>query len=490
MKPKVANGLVPTLGLFTTIALTVGGVIGSGIFRKPGLMAGQVGSAELLLLVWLVAGVITLFGALTNAEIASMIPETGGQYVYFDRMYGPFFGFLYGWAVFAVIQTGSISAVAYVFAEYANQFVKLPEFNPQLADWHFHLPFIGDVAPLKEIGVKVLASLVIIVLTIANYIGVKFGSGIQNIFTIAKVGAMALLVAGAFLMPTGGSLSNLASNATVRPHGLALLMACAAALQGAFWAYDGWNKLTYIAGEVRNPRRNVPLGLIIGMLIVTGIYMLMNAAYSYVLPVDVMAKSKLVAADVAEKCFAGGGRWIAAAVMVSTFGTTSAIILATARVYFSMAHRNAFPKFMGRVQPRFHTPGAALLVQGAWSVVLCFSGTFDTLTDTLIFVSWIFYAAGAYGVFVMRKKEPDAPRPYKVPGYPIVPWAFILFAIAYLILTVYNDISAYNTALAQGKPALINSALGAFLVLIGAPVYFFFRSKKTSLPATVSTPTP
>lgn len=477
MKPRPANGLIPSLGLFTTIALTVGGVIGSGIFRKPGLMAGQVGSAQLLMLVWLLAGVITLFGALTNAEVASLIPETGGQYVYFEKMYGPFAGFIYGWAVFAVIQTGSISAVAYVFAEYFNQFIPLPEFAPGIAAWSFHLPFIGDISPLKEIGTKGMAALVIMFLTIANYLGLRFGSGIQNLFTIAKVSAMGLLVIGALLLPTGGRLSNLASTASFRPHGLAMLTAIAAALQGAFWAYDGWNKLTYIAGEVKNPRRNVPLGLIIGMFTVTGIYLLMNAAYAYVLPVDVMAQSKLVAADVAEKCFAGGGRWIAAAVMISTFGTTSAIILATARVYFSMAQRNVFPRFMGRVQPRFHTPGASLLVQGAWSVLLLFSGTFDTLTDTLIFVSWIFYAAGAYGVFVMRKKEPSAPRAYKVPGYPLVPWIFIVFAVIYLLLTVYNDVSNYRLALAQGKPAIINSALGIVLVLVGAPIYFFYRRR-------------
>lgn len=477
MKPRPANGLIPSLGLFTTIALTVGGVIGSGIFRKPGLMAGQVGSAQLLMLVWLLAGVITLFGALTNAEVASLIPETGGQYVYFEKMYGPFAGFIYGWAVFAVIQTGSISAVAYVFAEYFNQFIPLPEFAPGIAAWSFHLPFIGDISPLKEIGTKGMAALVIMFLTIANYLGLRFGSGIQNLFTIAKVSAMGLLIIGALLLPTGGSLLNLVSTASFRPQGLAMLTAIAAALQGAFWAYDGWNKLTYIAGEVKNPRRNVPLGLIIGMFTVTGIYLLMNAAYAYVLPVDVMAQSKLVAADVAEKCFAGGGRWIAAAVMISTFGTTSAIILATARVYFSMAQRNVFPRFMGRVQPRFHTPGASLLVQGAWSVLLLFSGTFDTLTDTLIFVSWIFYAAGAYGVFVMRKKEPSAPRAYKVPGYPLVPWIFIVFAVIYLLLTVYNDVSNYRLALAQRKPAIINSALGIVLVLVGAPIYFFYRRR-------------
>jgi APA family basic amino acid/polyamine antiporter len=454
-------------------------VIGSGIFRKPGIMAGQIGSPELLLGVWLLAGIITLFGALTNAEIAGMIPETGGQYVYFDRMYGPFAAFLYGWAVFAVMQSGSIAAVAYVFAEYSTQFVSLPNFPDAIANWSFHVPFIGDVSPLKEIGTKGLAAALILLLSAVNYVGVKFGAVVQNIFTIAKVVAMALLVAGAFLLPTGGSVAHLTTNSTsIHPQGFALVLAVAAALQGAFWAYDGWNKITYVAGEVKEPQRNIPRGLIIGMLVVTAIYMIMNLAYAFVLPVDEMAKSKLVAADVAEKCFAGGGRWIAAAVMISTFGTTNAIILATARVYFSMARRGVFPQMLGNAHPHFHTPGASLVLQGVWSILLLFSGTFDTLTDTLIFVSWIFYAAGAYGIFVLRRKEPSAPRPYRVPGYPLVPWIFVIFALLYLVFTIYNDAVGYQAALAAGKPAIINSAFGTALVLIGTPIYFFYRSKQ------------
>jgi len=190
-----------------------------------------------------------------------------------------------------------------------------------------------------------------------------------------------------------------------------------------------------------------------------------------------MAKSKLVAADVAERCFRGGGRWIAVAVMISTFGTANATILATARVFYSMAHRNVFPQFLGRVHPRFHTPGASLVVQGAWSALLLFSGTFDTLTDTLIFVSWIFYAASAWGVFVLRRKEPDTPRAYKVPGYPFVPAIFIFFALLYLVFTVYNDFTAYHAAVSAGKPAMVNSIFGMVLVLSGAPIYFFYRSR-------------
>jgi APA family basic amino acid/polyamine antiporter len=479
-KRQANAGLLPALGLFTITMIVIGGVIGSGIFRKPGIMAAQVGSPELLLGVWLLAGVITLFGALTNAEVAAMIPETGGQYIYYDRMYGPFVAYLYGWSVFAVIQTGSIAAVSYVFAECAAQFFPLPELRSAAADFRIHLPFIGDVTPLREFGEKSLAAALVCLLTTVNYIGVKFGGAVQNIFTVAKVTAMLLLALAAFLLPNVGNIANLtADSPLIRPQGLALIAAIVAAMQGAFWAYDGWNKLTYIAGEMKDPQRNLPRGLILGMLFVTAIYMLMTLAYVYVLPIDAMAKTKLVAADVAEKCFAGGGRWIAVAVMISTLGAANATILATARVYFAMARRNVFPQVLARAHPRFHTPGASLVVQGIWTVLLLFSGTFDMLTDTLIFVSWIFYAASAYGLFVLRRKEPATPRPYKVPGYPIVPWLFILFATLYLVFTIYNDFANYRAALAAGRPALLNCAFGLFLVLIGTPVYLFYRRKRT-----------
>jgi APA family basic amino acid/polyamine antiporter len=263
---------------------------------------------------------------------------------------------------------------------------------------------------------------------------------------------------------------------------LALVAAIAAALQGAFWAYDGWNKLTYIAGEVKEPQRNFPRALLWGMLAVTGIYLLMNVAYLYVLPVDALAQAKkFFAFEVAEKIVSRGGNWIAALVMLSTFGTTNAIIMATARVYFSMARMNVFPRFIGRVHPRFHTPAASLVVQGIWSVLLLFSGTFDTLTDTLIFVTWIFYAAGAYGVFVLRRKMPDAPRAYKVPGYPFVPIIFICFALTFLGFTAYNDFTTYREAAATGRPALINSLFGGVLVLIGTPIYFLFRKQRAEV---------
>lgn len=456
--------------------LVAGGVIGSGIFRKPGVMAAEVGSPEVLLGVWLLAGIITLFGALTNAEIASAIPETGGQYVFFDRIYGPFVAFLYGWGVFVVIQTGSIAAVCYVFAEHAAQLVPFPDLPEATTAITLRVPFIGDITPLKDFSVKYVAAAVILALTIVNYLGVKFGGLVQNIVTLAKVTAMLLLVILVFIPPQVGSIANLTTaSASIAPKGLAWWAAIAAALQGAFWAYDGWNKITYIAGEVKQPQRNLPRALALGMLLVTALYLLMNLAYAYIMPIDDMARSKLVAANVAEVCVPGGGRWVALAVMLSTFGAANAIILASARVYFSMARNGVFPSFLGRVQPRFHTPSASLLVQGLWSVLLLFTGTFDTLTDTLIFVSWIFYAAGAWGVIVLRRREPDLPRPYRVPGYPLVPVTFVLFSIVYLCLSFYNDLAGFRAAAGSGEPRLLNSVFGVALVLAGTPIYFYYR---------------
>jgi APA family basic amino acid/polyamine antiporter len=446
-------------------------------------MAGQIGSPELLFAVWAVAGVITLFGALVNAEIAAMIPEAGGQYAFFNRMYGAFPSYLYGWAMFAVVKCGAIASLAYVFAESAAHFIVLPELGKPMADFTFHLPFVGDVAPLAQIGLKAVAATLIVLLTVINYLGVKFGSMVQNIFAVAKMAALLAIIALAFSASEIGQASNLTTeSANIHLEGLALAAGLAAAVQGAFWAYDGWNDVTYIAGEVRQPRRNLPRGLIIGMACVITIYLTINLAYAFVLPIDEMARSKLVAVDVIERIFAGGGKWIAVAIMISTFGAANSNILSASRVYFSMARRNVFPAVLGVAHPRFHTPAASLLLQAGWSILLLFSGTFDTITDTLVFVSWIFYAAGAYGVFVLRRKEPATPRPYRVPGYPYLPIIFIIFAISFLMLTIYHDITSYQAAVASGQSAMINCAFGSLLVLLGTPVYFFYKLKSRTQP--------
>lgn len=472
------DGLRPSLGFFTTLMLVIGGVIGSGIFRKPGVMAAQLGSPEWLLVVWLVAGVITLLGALTNAEVATMFPETGGQYVFFQKMYGPFFAFLYGWAALLVFQTGSISAVAYVFAEYSQNFVALPQLSPGLANWTLHLPFIGDIQPFANIGVKGLAAAVVVLLTFINYCGITFSKLVLNGFTIAKVAAMLALCLLVVWVGKGTGTTHFTQDLPdLKLSTLAFFAAFAAALQGAFWAYDGWNKITYVAGEVHSPRKTIPAALLLGMGFVTGIYLLMNAAYLYALPITAMSKSTLVAADVAEQQMAGGAKWIALGVMISTFGAANAIVLASARVYFSMGRHGVLPASFGKIQPRFNSPGVALIWQGIWAVVLIFSGTFDMLTDTLIFVIWLFYGAGALGVIVLRRTMPDHPRPFRVPLYPLVPIAFVLFSAVFLAMTVYNDFQVYAAARAAGKPALLNTVFGLVLVFLGTPIYLFYRRK-------------
>jgi len=459
-----------SLGFFTVVMLVVGGVIGSGIFRKPGVMAAQLGSPFWLMVVWILAGVITLMGVLTVAEMAGMVPETGGQYAHFERVYGRFFAFLYGWSIFAVIQTGSIAAVAYVFAEYGASFVGWESVGDGWRGWAVQMPILGSVAPFKDLEVKGVAAILILGLTWVNFLGVKLGGRVQDFFTVAKVGAMLALVGVAFLAEPSAAAPGSIPKAVAVPQGWAFLAAMAAALQGAFWAYDGWNKVPYIAGEVRDAKRAIPLALGLGMAGVMAVYLLMNWAYLHVLPLGEMAGVKLVAAEVAERCVAGGGKWISALVMVSTFGACNAIILASARVYYSMARRGVFPAWIGCVHAVRQTPAAALWIQCVWSVGLLFSGTFDTLTDILIFVSWFFYAAAAAAVVVMRRREPEAPRPYRVPGYPWVPLGFVAFAGLFLVLTIWNDLQLWRAA--GGVP---NFVTGGLLALSGLPIYAWYR---------------
>lgn len=476
-------GFVPTLGLITTISIVVGGVIGSGIFKKPAVMAEQLGSPEMLLGVWILAGILTLFGALTNAEIAGMISATGGQYVFFKEMYGKFFSYIYGWSMFAVVQTASIASITYVFSEAADSFIHLPHLSPSAEAFSIHLPFIGAIQPLQNIGVKLVTVAAILLLSAVNYIGVAFGGAVQTLFTALKVAALVGIVALAFFSG-GGSAANYVTDMASAPQGWALAGAVVAALSGAFWAFDGWNNITYIAGEVRDPQRNIPRSLMVGMAIIIAVYLLVNLAYLYILPVETMAKSGLVAVDVVAVVLGGmnpgyaalAAGIIAFCIMISTFGTSNGTILASARLYFAMSRDRLFFRSHGELHRKFRTPGNALIVQAVWSCILVFSGTFDTLTDMLIFVSWLFYTMGAAGVFILRKKMPDVPRPYRVWGYPVIPAIFVIFAAAFVVLTVYSDIDNYLT----GKSAIINSVFGLVLVALGIPFYMYFTRESAA----------
>lgn len=470
------NSLVPRLGLITTTAIVVGAVVGSGIFKKPAFMALHLGSPELLIGIWVLAGILTLFGALTNAEIAGMITATGGQYIFFEKMYGELVAYLYGWAIFAVIQTGSIASISYVFSEYTQYFIELPRFAKEIETGvKIFIPAVGYIFPLENIGVKGLTIFLIFGLSLVNYFGVKFGGIVSAFFTFMKIAAILALVAFCFAF-AGGSFNNFATTTSnFNAPDFNLLSGFIIALSGAFWAYDGWNNITYIAGEVKRPNRNIPIALAVGTLIVVAVYILINLAFIYVMPIEMMAQSKLVAADAANISMGAiGGAFVAAAVMISTFGTSNGTILVSARVYFAMAKRKMFFAPIANVHPKWRTPANALFIQAVWASVLVLSGTFDILTDMLIFVSWIFYAAGAAGVFVLRKKMPDVERPYKVWGYPYVPAIFVLFASAFVVVTIYNDIDMYLS----GKTYIINSVFGLLLTASGIPLYYYFKKRK------------
>jgi len=469
------KGLVATLGLFTTTALVVGGMIGSGIFRNPSTMASFLHSPELLLGVWVVAGLVTMFGALTNAEVAGLIPVTGGQYQYFRVMYGDFVAFLYGWALFVVIQSGSIASITFVFAEYFNTVVPLWQLDDATTSaWAISLPF-ATIYPLKQIGIKLLTAGAVGSLTLINAFGVREGGRVQGFFTVAKVAAILFLVFMAFTS-TSGHVGNVfvASTTTAVPVGTALIFALAMAMNKALWSYDGWNNLTYVSGEVKNPQTTVPRALMIGTGICISVYVLINIAYLTILPIDALSASSAVARDAAWIMMGTfGAVFVSVAVMVSTVGTSNGTILASSRVYYSMANEGMFFKGAGVVHEKFRTPVRSLVLQLGWTTVLIFSGTFDMLTDMLIFISWAFYGLGAYGVFVLRRKMPDAHRPYRTWGYPVVPIVFILFAVAFLGFTIFSDIENYT----NGNAPVINSLWGVILLSSGIPFYWYFKKR-------------
>lgn len=456
--------LVRGLTLTAAVMIVAGSMIGSGIFRKPATMAGQLGSPEFLLLAWVVAGIMTFIAALVNSEVSGMIDATGGQYAYFRKMYGDGFAFIYGWSILSVIQTGSQAAIAYVFGEYLGYFIKYPQLSSSWQNFALYMPFVGNIYPFLEFGPKAVAILCIIFLTTVNYLGVIFGGIVQTIITFIKIGSMIIL--SILLFACGnGSLSNLSSGFTIPQETVnGFFTVFGLALAGAFWAYDGWNNVTFVAGEIKEPQRNVPKALLYGTLIVVAVYLLMNIAYLYILPINVMSKSPLVAATAAQIIFGtAGASIISIAVIISTFGALNGSILASARVQFAMARDNLFFNILGKVHPKFGTPHASLLLQGFWSGVLVLSGSFDTITDYVIFATWLFYMLGALGVIILRKKMPDTPRPYKVWGYPYVPAIFIIFSLLFLVNTVISDSK--------------DAAMGLILILTGLPFYFYWKYK-------------
>lgn len=438
-------------------------------------MASQLGSPEWMVIVWIAAGIITLFGALSNAEVAAMLPETGGQYVFFRHMYGDFVAFLYGWAAFAVFNTAGVASIAYVAGTYAEYYIPLPRLATELEQaFYIPLPFIGKIFPFQNLGVKSFTIAVIIILTIVNYRSTKSGGALQVFFTILKVVAILMLILGIFTVGKG-NLANFTNDSLTQPSGWAFVMAIVAALSGAFWGYDGWNNITFVAGEIKDPQRTIPKGLLFGIISCIGVYVLINLSYLFVMNISAIASSTFVASEAAQLAMGGiGGALIALLVIISGIGATNGNILATARVTFAMAQEKRFFNWSAQVHPRFGTPANALFLHCIWTCLLVLSGSFDMLTDMLIFVSWLFYGLSAFGVFVLRKKMPHADRPYKVWGYPYVPAFFVLFTLFFLVLTVATDINNYL----KGATPIINSAFGLLLVAIGIPLYYYFKNKR------------
>ncbi|MBL7748002.1 MAG: amino acid permease, partial [Chitinophagaceae bacterium] len=428
-----------------------------------------------LTLVWVIAGMFSLFGALIYAELGAMMPETGGIYVYFRKMFGDFVAYLYGWSAFSVINTAAVAAIAFVCAQYADYFLHLPRFDATTEQSVvLHLPFIGDLRLLENFGVKSLAIVIVMGLTWLNVRSVKAGSSFQLISTIVKIGVVAALVIGIFFFGEGSFQNFFQSEAPKQ--GGALLSGIIAALTGAFFAYDGWVNITFIAGEIKQPQRNIPRSLFTGVIACIIVYLLVNQAYLYVLPVETIAGSSLVASDAISVAIGNtGAALVSAMIVICTLGAINGNIMATTRVTYAMGKDKSFLPWAGKEHPRYQTPANALWLHGFWIAVLIISGSFDMLADMMVFISWIAYGMGAVGIFMLRKKMPDMPRPYKIWMHPVVTILFILFTTAFLVITVYNDITNYM----HGRQPVVNSLLGILIVAAGIPFFFYYRRKKT-----------
>ncbi len=439
-------------------------------------MAAQLGSPVWLALVWIIAGGFSLFGALVYAELGAMMPETGGIYVYFRKIFGDFVAYLYGWAAFSVINTASVAAIAFICAQYADHFLHLPRFDgltEQSVVWH--LPFIGDLHPLENFGVKSLAVVLIVGLTLLNYISVKAGSALQVISTFVKMAVIAALVFGIFLSGNG-SLQNFIHADHPRQGG-ALVSGIIAAMTGAFFAYDGWINIASMAGEVKHPQKNIPKSLLLGVFACMIVYVIVNQAYLYVLPVEKVATSALVASDAIGVALGNTGEAIVAGmIVICTFGAINGNIMAPARITYAMGKDRVFLPWTGKEHPRFQTPGNALWLHGVWTVMFIITGSFDMLADMFVFITWIAYLFGAVGIFLLRKKMPDMARPYKIWGYPWVAILFIAFSAFFLVITVLNDVNNYL----HHRQPVINSVLGLLITGIGIPFYFYFKRKLKS----------
>jgi APA family basic amino acid/polyamine antiporter len=438
------------LGLLDATLLAAGCIVGSGIFMTSGMMALDVPSGAMLMLAWAVAGLLTVAGALAIAELGAAMPEAGGQYVYLREAYGPLPAFLFGWLTLLVYQPGTIAAVAVGFATFVGYFA------PPLGTENVLAGVTVAGRTLSVSAGQLVASAVIVGLTALNVYGLRLGSSVQNVLTSLKLAALAAFVAFGFTAAReGGTASSGAP-------GTATLAGFGVALVAALWAYDGWINLTFSAGEIRDPARNLPRGLILSTVIVMVAYLLVNAAYLRALPIGEMQGVTRIAEKAATALFGPtGAALIAAAVVLSTFGATHGTILTGARVYYAMAKDHLFFSSAAAVHPRFRTPHVSLWWQGAWSAVLALSGSFDQLFTFAMFAAIVMYAAATAAVFTLRRKRPDLPRPYRTWGYPWMPVAYL----AALLLLAANTV--------RERP--LESLTGLLLLALGVPVYGYWR---------------
>ena len=452
------------LGLSTGILLVAGMMIGSGVFKKIVPMA-QTGLSETWIIVaWIGAGLITMFGAFTLAGLSALTEESGGVYEYLRLSFGNFFSFLFGWTDFTIIGCASIAALGFIFAQTVNVFIPLG--NPFHA--FEHLSLAGFIFPFQDGGIKLLAITAIVLLTWVNYRGVQNGGLVNNIITSAKIiGILLLIVLGLSHIDTNETIQPTTSASATELQGMALLSAVLAAMLSAFWAYDGWSNISFIAGEIKNPKRNIPIAIISGVAIAMLLYVLINLAYMHVLPLDTLKaveESQIGAAVVAETLVGKAGQsLIVVLIMISVFGTINGIILAHARIYYRMAQEQFFFKKAATVHPVYRTPSVALLYTMIWSCVLVLSGTFDMLTNMVIFAGFLFYSLVVIALFKMKR---NGTIKTKVIGYPVIPAFVGLFSIVLLV----------NTVITQPKQSLI----GLALVLSGVFFYLYFKKQHST----------
>ena len=443
------------LGLWGAASIVVGTVIGSGIFLVPKSMVQNVGSAEMVIFVFIFGGLLSLAGALTYAELSAAMPEAGGEYVYLREAYGPFFAFLYGWTQMWVAKSGSIATLATAFFTYMANF--FPALEGVITE--FHVPLLG-LLTIKT-G-QIFAMVVIGLLGWLNYFGVKVGGNVQVGVTVVKVGLIVMLIVVGLTF-SGGDMANFSSSIPA-PGGVAGFFA---ALVAALWAYDGWNNVSMVSSEVKNPQRNLPLALIYGTVAVMAIYILANLAYFYVLPASGVAGSDRVAAAMMRQVWGdGGANAVSVAAMISIFAALNGSILTGARVPYAMARDRLFFRSIGDVHPKYFTPANSIIALTAWSMVLILSGGYDQLFTYVIFASWILYGMATASVLVLRRKRPDMPRPYRALGYPVVPIIFVLVAAALIVSTL------------QKSPR--ESLMGLGIMATGIPFYLYWKRKLTT----------